>query len=137
VVAAIAPPAIPVATVIAAAPPAGNPGQTVRADTDRSRDVLQPVSVTSDPETAPASITVRLPAEARLWVDGVYCPLVSDTRTFQTPRLQPGQQYAYTMKAELIRDGRTVTQNQRVLMSAGRQVEVTFGELAPASVTRR
>jgi uncharacterized protein (TIGR03000 family) len=86
---------------------------------------------------APAQVTVRLPAEARLWVDGAPCPLTSDTRTFATPGLTPGREYVYIMRAEAIRDGQTITQTQRIVLAAGRQVNVTFGDLAPASVTRR
>jgi uncharacterized protein (TIGR03000 family) len=87
--------------------------------------------------TESAQITVRLPAEARLWVDGTPCPLTSDTRSFATPKLETGRQYVYTMRAEVVRDGQTVAQTQRVVLGAGRQVNVTFGELEPTGVTRR
>jgi uncharacterized protein (TIGR03000 family) len=82
-------------------------------------------------------VTVRLPSEARLWVDGVPCPLTSDTRTFDTPQLQAGRQYAYTMRAELVRNSQTVTQERRVIVTAGRQVEVRFDDAAPTAVTQR
>jgi len=94
-----------------------------------------PAAVAATP--ASAHLTVRLPAEARLWVDGTPCPLTSDTRSFATPGLQPGRQYVYNLKAEVLRDGQPVTQSQRVVIAAGRQVDVTFDDLAPASVTRR
>jgi len=87
--------------------------------------------------TAAARVTVRLPAEARLWVDNAPCPLTSSTRSFTTPALQPGREYAYTIRAEMVRDGQTVEQTQRVVIAAGRQVNVTLGDFAPASVTRR
>jgi hypothetical protein len=41
------------------------------------------------------------------------------------------------MRAEVTRDGQTVTQNQRVVFAAGRQVEVNFADLAVARVTQR
>ena len=54
-----------------------------------------------------ARVTVKLPADARLYVDNVVCPLSSDTRTFNTPELEVGRSYFYTLKAEVIRDGET------------------------------
>jgi uncharacterized protein (TIGR03000 family) len=95
------------------------------------------VKVSDARSATPAQITVHLPAEAKLWVNGVSCPLTSDTRTFDSPALQAGKRYAYTLRAEMVRDGQTVSQSQRVELAAGRQVDVTFDNLSPASVTRR
>jgi uncharacterized protein (TIGR03000 family) len=118
------------------------PGLAPQTDAERValRDALDRVRYQSEAQPnapAPARVTVRLPADARLWVDNVSCPLASDTRTFVTPRLEPGQRYVYNMRAEVVRDGQTVTQTQRVMLSAGRQVDVTFGKLAPTSLTQR
>ncbi len=54
-----------------------------------------------------ARVTVKLPADARLYVDGVPCPLTSATRSFDTPELDAGRSYYYTLKAEVVRDGET------------------------------
>ncbi|HXG08557.1 MAG TPA: TIGR03000 domain-containing protein [Gemmataceae bacterium] len=81
------------------------------------------------PPTAPARITVRLPADARLYVDEVLCTLTSDTRSFQTPPLEVGKTYAYTLKAEVQRNGRTQTESRRILVQAGKQTTVEFNEL--------
>jgi len=80
-----------------------------------------------------ARITVKLPSNARLWVDNVYCPLTSNERSFNTPVLQPGQRYFYTMRMEVEKDGRTESENRRIYVAAGRQVSVDFN--APAAVT--
>ena len=77
-------------------------------------------------EATPAHITVHLPADAKLSVDGVECPLVSDTRAFDTPRLQPGQQFYYTVKAEIVREGKTVSESKRVIFEAGAKIDVEF-----------
>src|SRR5207302_2379797 len=71
-------------TVIAAT--TADPAPSVRDDVRLVRRSVEPEAA------APARVTVRLPAEARLWVDGVACPLASETRTFATPQLQAGQQ---------------------------------------------
>ena len=85
---------------------------------------------------AVARITVNVPADARLWVDHVECPLTSAVRSFDTPALEPGQTYAYTMTVEVNRDGQTVRDSQRVRVTAGQQVNVDFttvGGIATAS----
>ena len=70
-------------------------------------------------------------------MDNVLCPLASDTRAFNTPRLEPGRQYFYNLRAEVTRDGQTVSQNRRILLSAGQQVEVDFQEMAAVTSANR
>jgi uncharacterized protein (TIGR03000 family) len=113
--------------VVAAVPVASVPSSVI--------DVAQSRPRVSD--TTVAHVTVRLPADARLWVDGAACPLSSETRSFDTPTLESGKQYVYNLRAAVVRDGQTVEQTQRVVIAAGRQVNVTFGELNAASLTRR
>jgi uncharacterized protein (TIGR03000 family) len=75
---------------------------------------------------APARIIVHVPADAKLTVDGIECPLASDTRAFDTPKLQPGQQFYYTVQAEVVRDGKSVAETKRVIFEAGAKIDVEF-----------
>jgi uncharacterized protein (TIGR03000 family) len=84
-----------------------------------------------------ARITVRVPADARLTVHGVDCPLGSDTRTFDTPALEPGQKYYYLLKAEVVRDGRTIAQTKRIDFRSGERVTVSFEDLEANVVSAR
>jgi uncharacterized protein (TIGR03000 family) len=86
---------------------------------------------------APAHITVRLPADARLNVHGVDCPLTSDTREFDTPALTPGKKYSYSLRAEVIREGRPVAQTRRITFRSGERVLVSFEDLDVRSLTAR
>ncbi|MGH7174273.1 MAG: TIGR03000 domain-containing protein [Gemmataceae bacterium] len=83
-----------------------------------------------------ARVTVKLPADARLYVDGVLCPLKSATRSFNTPELDAGRRYHYTLKAEVVRDGKTRTDSQDVLVEAGKLVTVEFKDLPVRTVSR-
>jgi len=83
-----------------------------------------------------ARVTVKLPAEARLYVDNVPCPLTSATRSFDTPELDVGRTYYYTLKAETIRDGEKRTATKRVVVEAGKQVMVEFADLPVAAASR-
>jgi uncharacterized protein (TIGR03000 family) len=66
-------------------------------------------------------------------VDNVFCPV----RSFNTPELEPGRRYFYTVRAETVRDGRTVVQSRRIILSAGQEVNVSFSdENQPQTVQR-
>lgn len=83
-----------------------------------------------------ARVTVKLPSDARLWVENVLCPLTSGERTFNTPTLQPGRQYFYTLKVEVNRNGRALSENRRVYLSGGQQITVDFTTVNTASARR-
>lgn len=90
---------------------------------------------TSGAKPQAASLTVLLPSNAQLWVDNVKCPLISGKRSFKTPALNPGTEYFYTLHMEVDRDGKSVTENRRVFVAAGRSVTIDFN--TPATVTAR
>jgi uncharacterized protein (TIGR03000 family) len=79
---------------------------------------------------APAHVVVKLPEDARLFVDDKPCPLASSTRSFDTPNLQPGEVYYYTIRAEVVRGGQPVTDSKRVTLRAGAESVVEFGDMA-------
>jgi uncharacterized protein (TIGR03000 family) len=89
-----------------------------------------------EPAASVSRLTVKLPADAKLYVDGVRCPLTTATRTFDTPDLEQGRKYTYTLKAEVVRNGRAVSEIKNVLVQAGKKVNVEF-RLAPDQAARR
>lgn len=92
---------------------------------------------TGQKTAAPAHITVRVPADARLTVQGVECPLTSETRAFETPVLTPGKEYSYLLRAEVTRDGRPLAQTQRITFRSGERVRVSFEKLDARSMASR
>jgi uncharacterized protein (TIGR03000 family) len=70
----------------------------------------------------PAHVVVKLPADARLFVDGVPCPLTSAQRSFDTPPLEPGKTYYYSLRVE----GRSLAETKRVTVRAGKETVVEF-----------
>jgi uncharacterized protein (TIGR03000 family) len=87
------------------------------------------------PAPAPATVVIRLPAEARLTINNAATHQTSSTRTFVSPPLQPGKEVHYTLKAELVRDGKAITATKRVALRAGeeRQVSLAFPSAAGAT----
>ena len=98
-------------------------GQQSRADfSELSRD------------DAPARVTITAPADARVTVDNIEIP--ASSRTFQTPTLENGRTYYYTVKADVVRNGKTVSDSKRVTLEAGKDVTVEFKEPSVATAER-
>jgi len=76
--------------------------------------------------SARARLVVRLPADAQLYIDDNLMKSSSAQRTFVTPLLRPGQTYFYDLRADVIRDGKTVSLTRRVLLRPGDAVEAAF-----------
>jgi uncharacterized protein (TIGR03000 family) len=85
---------------------------------------------------APATIVVELPADARLMVDDTLTTSTSALRYFVSPELNPGREYNYTLKAEFVREGKTVTLTKTVAVSAGNETKVTFENEATGVAAR-
>ena len=80
----------------------------------------------ADFQPAPAIILVSLPAEAKLMVDDHTTTSTSAQRRFASPPLQPGKDFHYTLKAEMVRDGQTVVATKEVTVRAGETTRATF-----------
>jgi len=74
-----------------------------------------------------ARITVQLPADARLWIDGQPTQQAGSVRTFETPTiLEPGRTYSYKLRAEWVENGQPIVRERDVSFQAGRQVVVNM-----------
>lgn len=72
-----------------------------------------------------ATIVAHLPADATLIVNGKPTRSTTGTRRFFSPPLDPKKNYSYTFKAEMKRNGQTVTLEKRVPVRAGKS-EVVY-----------
>lgn len=80
-------------------------------------------------QAASATITVTLPADAVLTVDNVPTGQRGSRRVFETTAVAPGLDFSYTLRAEVVRDGRPVRVSKTVLFRAGAAVTVDLGPL--------
>ena len=80
---------------------------------------------------------MQLPAGARLFVNDVLVPQTAGPRTFDTPRLQAGFEYTYTLKAEVVRDGRPQSATRKITFEAGKPVSVDFRDMVAVSTASR
>jgi uncharacterized protein (TIGR03000 family) len=85
---------------------------------------------------APAVILVSLPTDAKLLIDNEATSSTGTSRVFQSPTLNPGKEYQYTLKAEVVRDGKSVKAEQVVTVKAGQTTPVTL-TLPTAGIAQR
>lgn len=86
----------------------------------------------SDMERSADRVTleVRVPDGADVWIDGHQTRQRGTIREFQSPPLQPGQDYRYEVRASWMEDGRRVDRTKEVAVRAGERVSVDM-EQAP------
>ncbi len=76
--------------------------------------------------SAPATIVVNVPEDARVTIDGNSTTQTSARRVFITPDLDLNSEYVYTFRAEIVREGRSVVDTQTVTVRGGNTTEVPF-----------
>ncbi len=86
-----------------------------------------------------ATVVVTAPLDATLMANGQSIEHTKTEQVFTTPDLNPAKTYVYEFQAVVVRDGKTVTRDQRVMVKAGERSRADFSELsrddAPARVT--
>jgi uncharacterized protein (TIGR03000 family) len=79
------------------------------------------------PAVAAARVTVRLPADAKLWVDGKSTKQTGAVREFVTPPvLRAGVTYRYQFRAEWTHDDKTVTRDLPAYVRATGSADIDF-----------
>ncbi len=73
-----------------------------------------------------AHVTVRVPAEAEIWVEGIKTTSTGPVREFESPPLTPGSPYTYDIKVTWKQNGHEVTQTQRFDVTAGAHINLAF-----------
>ena len=79
-----------------------------------------------------ANLKFKVPADAKLYVDGKLAPGTGPERSFYTPPLAAGQKFFYEVKAELVVNGKTVTEEKKVVVEAGASLTESFATLTAA-----
>ncbi len=113
-----------------ATPPGRTPAPSRPAEGSRSGPA-DPPAPAPPPTTGQAHFTVKLPADARLWVNEVETKQTGASRRFHTPAdLEAGKSYEYTFRAQWTDNGQTVTRDRTQRFKAGDDLTVDFTEAA-------
>lgn len=107
-----------------------NPAQPRPADGRGGSAYKVPV----DDDNNRGRVQVRVPAEAKLFVEGRQLSVKDGERVFVTPPLPTGREAVYTFKVEFTRDGDTVTHSRKVKVKANATTVVDFTEPSGSSV---
>jgi uncharacterized protein (TIGR03000 family) len=77
-----------------------------------------------------ARLIVEVPEGAAVFIDDRPTTSTAAVRTFRTPALAAGQTYYYEVRAEVLRDGRRVTETKKVRVRAGEEARADFTDMA-------
>jgi uncharacterized protein (TIGR03000 family) len=82
------------------------------------------------PAPLSGSIIIKLPANAKLYVDDNLIKGESSAeRHFHSPALEKGSVYFYMVRVEVMKDDKRVTEEQKVRVRAGETTNVSFNHL--------
>ncbi len=76
-------------------------------------------------------ITVSVPNDAKVTINGLPTKSTGSQRRYISYGLRAGCTYQYTVKAEIVRDGKIVPEEQTVLLTDGAQRDIAFAFKAP------
>lgn len=77
-------------------------------------------------EAASALLSVQVPADARVRVNGIPTSSAGEYRRYVSRDLSPGFRYTYEVTAEVERNGQPVTQTKTAHLRAGEEVALSF-----------
>ena len=71
-------------------------------------------------------INLQVPADAKIWFDGSQTIQTGTVRSFESPPLAVGPEYAYEIRIQWQRDGKEVTQTRQIIVHAGDAINLTL-----------
>ena len=74
--------------------------------------------------TTVAYLNVKVPEDAKVYLQDQLMTIPGTQRRFVTPAIEQGYQSNYTVKAEVVRNGQTITKTAQAAVSAGQEVDV-------------
>lgn len=112
------------------APSYGN--GTVVPAYDRGYESPRPENVQPSEDNSATLIRVRVPAEARIYVNDKRTTSTGEFREFVARKLVPGKAYTFPVKAVIERDGQVIERQEIVSVRGGEEASVAFNFEMPA-----
>tara|TARA_B100002051_G_C16524392_1_gene529400 strand:- start:43 stop:663 length:621 start_codon:yes stop_codon:yes gene_type:complete len=73
-----------------------------------------------------ATLTVRVPEDAKVFVNGVATTSTGAERRYVSRGLKQGESYTYQVKVEIVRDGKTLEEVKEVQLQTGENAKLAF-----------
>ena len=89
----------------------------------------KPEKPDKDEVSARAKLVVEVPADAKLYIDDQPMKTTAEKREFRTPLLKKGETYYYEVRAEVVRDGKPISETKKVLIRAGEEATANFKDM--------
>lgn len=124
---------------------AGDSDASLRENTPEDEEILRAYRAQSASPTVPvyqprpgadlststatgltATVVVRVPTDARVWIDDNSTRSTGPERSFETPTLTAGKTYRYDIKARWLQDGKPVDVTRSVDVRPGERSVVDF-----------
>lgn len=109
-------------TPIESAPMVSPPGPSMPAPTVAPPPPGKSAYISSDA----GYLIVDVPADAKVFVNGHATTSTGEHRQYVSRGLEPGMRYEYQVRAEIVRDGKTISDTKTVQLSGGSQANVAF-----------
>ena len=71
-----------------------------------------------------AYLNINVPADAKLYLQDQLMTVEGTQRRFVTPAIQAGETHLYTVKVEVVRDGKTLTKTAQTTVTTGQEAFV-------------
>jgi len=110
--------------VVYVAPPAPVYVQPPAVDPAPPAAVMPPP--TPAPDTNVAQVTVNVPLDCQVWIQGVKTTQIGATRRFVSPQLEPGKTYHYDFRFTYADEGKETTRNEKIEVHAGDRKSFTI-----------
>jgi uncharacterized protein (TIGR03000 family) len=72
-------------------------------------------------------VNLRVPSDAKIWIDGSETKQTGASRSFESPPVAAGREYAYEFRVQWNGDGKEVTQTRQITVHAGDVINLTVG----------
>jgi uncharacterized protein (TIGR03000 family) len=101
------------------------------------RSVTTPLQPASRANDRTVRIQVRVPADAKIWVNDHATTSRGEVRTFESPPLDPAERYTYDLRATWQQNGRTIERTRHIHVRAGDRIGVNLVGMQTARTTNR
>lgn len=86
--------------------------------------------IVAGPDQTTALLSVHVPADAGVWIDGAPTSQRGDWRSFATPPLESGQVFSYEVRARWQVEGKEVERTRTVQVRSGDRLTIDFSAAA-------
>jgi len=84
--------------------------------------------VTSSTDRSSAILVVKVPEDATVYLVDQKMTLTGTERRYRIPLADPGKEYTYPIRVEVVRDGKTLVSRSEQKLRAGQRFDVVVAE---------